>query len=103
MANKWKDEDVSALRWAIEAGVISLEAADDSPEAADDEPFTPFAFPAELRYWGATRTGDIEVKLIVPNKWRSSISDMQLALRKRLVIHIQEWEPQEIIDVVGSE
>lgn len=92
--SRWTDDDIFAVEDAIDRGIITVprDTIIDNPGYPDDQQFVPMSFPAELKWWGSVRTGDIEIRLVVPNQWVSLIQEMQTAMRKRLVVHLTDFD-----------
>jgi len=104
MSGKWSAEDLAAIEQAMEMGIITIPKHEVGYLPLDSlaEPFEPMSFPAELRQWSSTRMGDIEVKFIIPSQWVGSLVMIQTAMRRRLVVSLQEYDDDltsSIIDV----
>lgn len=92
---RWTDEDLLAIEYALETGVLATPTdtiidVDSIPEW--HEVFEPMAFPARLEYWGSTRLGDIQLRFIIPSKWSSMIEALQTATRRNLIVNLREFE-----------
>jgi len=90
---RWSDEDIEAIEYALDAGIIATPR--DSIIDADSIPewtvvFDPLTFPATLESWASTRLGDIQLRFIIPRQWEATIEGINRASRRRLIVTIRE-------------
>lgn len=95
---KWNDEDIYAVEEAVELGIIKVpkDTIIEPLEWENHDPFHPISVPATLTNWQSTRLGDVEIKFVIPYRWSTNVSEIATAMRKRLIIHIMEFDPDAV-------